>query len=32
VPQDRIDDMLTILRGKAKLRYVVDQRKKQQTI
>jgi acetoin utilization protein AcuB len=32
VPRDRIDDMLTILRGKAKLRYMVDHRENRRTI
>lgn len=32
VPRDRIEDMLSILRGKAKLRYMVDHRENRRTI
>ena len=32
VPRGRIEDMLTILRGKAKLRYMVDHRENRRTI
>jgi acetoin utilization protein AcuB len=32
VPRERIDDMMTILRGKAKLRYLVDHRENRRTI
>ncbi len=32
VPRDRIEDMLTVLRGKARLRYMVDHRENRRTI
>jgi acetoin utilization protein AcuB len=32
VPRDRIDDLLEILRGKAKLRYIVDHRENRRTL
>lgn len=32
IPRDRIDDLLTILRGKAKLRYVVDHDQNRRTV